>query len=186
MKQAIAGIAPTTEREVEVMTVWPSNSAYGLGRFHGRLYGNRTGAYVFTVGNLFCLLSIPGAIALYLLKLAPWIGKRYGVTNKRVVEYRSQLRRETNRVLGIPWPFRFHFQIVSKAVELDRFDDIEIEVRPGQEWYHAGDLVFRHGEVETFRLEGVTRPESFRATCLKSQRAFVGIQQALEREAAAV
>jgi hypothetical protein len=186
MKQAIAGVAPSEIEEVEVMTVWPSNSAYELGRFHGRLYDNKTGFYIFTVGNLMCLLSIPGALALYFWRLAPWVGKRYTLTNRRVVEYRSEIRREPNRVFGIPFPFRFHYTVVAKSVDLDRFDTVEIEVRPGQEWYHAGDLVFRLGNVETFRLDGVSRPEAFRQSCLKSRLAFVGVKEAVQREAVSV
>ncbi len=164
------------------MTVWPSVCAYGLGRFHGRLYAIQSGFYIFTVGNLICLLSIPGALGLYFLRLAPWVGKRYTLSNRRVIEYRSEFRREPNRIMGIPWPFRFHFQVAAKWVELDRFDAIDIEVRPGQAWYHAGDLIFRQGNVETLRLEGVSRPESFRRCCLNARHAFVGIKEALERQ----
>ena len=55
----------------------------------------------------------------------------------------------------------------------------QIEVESGYEWYDAGDLVFRQGEVERFRLEGVSRPEAFRQVCWKSCQAFVGVQDAL-------
>jgi hypothetical protein len=182
MKQAIAGVAPAESGEAEVMTVWPSVSAYALGRLHGRLYNIKAGFYVFTVGNILCLLSIPGAIGLYFLRLAPWVGKRYTVTNRRIVEYRAEFRRESTRFMGIPCPFRFHYQVESKAVELDRYNTITIDVRPGQEWYHAGDLVFRMGSVETFRLDAVSRPEAFRQICLKAHQAFVGVKKALERE----
>ena len=69
---------------------------------------------------------------------------------------------------------------------LDRFDSIEIQVRPGQVWYHAGDLVFRQGDVETFRLEAICRPEGFRQACLKARMAYLGVKKAMERETAAV
>jgi hypothetical protein len=36
--------------------------------------------------------------------------------------------------------------------------------------------------VETFRLEAVSRPDSFRHTCLKSHVSFVGVKQALARQ----
>jgi len=186
MKHAIAGVAPSEVEEVTVMTVWPSTAAYGLGRLHGRLYEKKYGFYIFTVGNLLCLLSIPGALALYFWRLAPWVGKRYTLTNRRIIEYRSEVRRDSNRVLGIPCPFRFYYSVVRNAVELDRFNSIEIQVRPCQEWYHAGDLIFRQGNVETFRLDSVSRPEAFRRICLKSRQAFVGVKEALEREEVAV
>jgi hypothetical protein len=70
--------------------------------------------------------------------------------------------------------------VAEQYVELDRFDDIEVVVQPGQEWYPAGDLVFKRGAVETFLLRGVLRPETFRQTCLKARQAYVGVKQAME------
>ena len=52
--------------------------------------------------------------------------------------------------------------------------------------FSAGDLAFRLGNVETFRLDGVSRPEALRQTCLKSRQAYVGVKQALQREAVSV
>jgi hypothetical protein len=71
---------------------------------------------------------------------------------------------------------------IEKFVDLDRFDRVEIVVQPGQEWYHAGDLVFMHGQVETFRLEGVSRPEAFRATCVKSQMAHSSVKRIRQQQ----
>ena len=73
--------------------------------------------------------------------------------------------------------------IDERWVGLDRFDTIEIIVRPGQQWYRAGDLVFKLGPIETFHLEGVVRPETFRHTCLSDQLGYGGVRQALAREA---
>jgi hypothetical protein len=47
-------------------------------------------------------------------------------------------------------------------------------VSPGQEWFACGDLVFRRGPIETLRLSGVSRPESFRRVCLEARQAYVG------------
>ena len=71
MKQAIAGVAPAESEEVTVMTIWPSISAFGLGRMLGRAYSIDAGVFVFTVGNLAALLSIPGALKLYFFRLFP-------------------------------------------------------------------------------------------------------------------
>ncbi len=79
--------------------------------------------------------------------------------------------------------FDVDFDAVVKSIELDRFDTIEIDCKPGQAWFAAGDLVFKRGDVEAFRLEGVSRPESFRHTCLKSHMSYVGVKQALDRTA---
>ncbi len=166
MNQAIAGVAPTDGAEVTVMTVWPSVASmrlvgFPIGRMLGRLFGIKAGIYIFTLGNLFCLLSIPIAIILYFKRIGPFVAMRYRVTNKRIVVERG--------VTGQ----------VEKSIELDRFDKVEIEIESGYEWYDAGDLVFRQGEVERFRLEGVSPPEAFRQVCWKSCQAFVGVQDAL-------
>ncbi len=86
--------------------------------------------------------------------------------------------------LGEPIPMPcIRFDAEVKSIELDRFDTIEVDVKPGQEWFAAGDLVFKRGDVETFRLEGVSRPEAFRQTCVKSHMSYVGVKQALDRAA---
>jgi hypothetical protein len=88
-------------------------------------------------------------------------------------------------------PLNWHYRLTNRrvvveslfggelnGVSLDRFDTIETVVEPGQAWYKAGDLVFRQGAVETFRIWGVPRPETFRQTCLKARMSYVGVQQA--------
>ena len=83
--------------------------------------------------------------------------------------------------LGVPTPMpRVIFDAESKGVELDRFDRVEVNRQPGQHWFDAGDLVFFQGDVETFRLDGVSRPEAFRQTCVKAQMAHAGVQEALQ------
>ncbi len=162
------------------MVVWPSIAAYASGRFLGNLYANKTGFYIFTVGNLLALLSIPHALALYFYRLLPSIlglplhGSRYVLTNRRVIELRSEVGTRDS------FPFlRFQHHGEVKSVELDRFDTVEIDRQPGQHWFDAGDLVFKLDDVETFRLNGVSRPEAFRQTCVKSQMSYVGVKQAL-------
>ena len=171
MKQAIAGVTTPDQKEATVMTVWPSVAAMSLGGMPlglmlGRLYAIETGAYIFTVGNLLCLLTIPLALVLYFKRVGPFVGRRYRVTNRRVVVERGLNCKE------------------EKAIPLDHFDEIEIVVRAGQEWYTAGDLVFRQGNVERFLLEGVSRPEAFRNVCIKARNGYVGVKQALARQSA--
>jgi hypothetical protein len=185
MKQAIAGVSPAELEEVTVMEVWPSIAKFALGRLLGRANNIQAGIYIFRVGNLMALLGIPFALVLYFFRLAPSFfgspmhGGFYRLTNRRVI----QLRNEIGFSGGSAWPaFRFGAEV--KSVELDRFDHVEIERKPGHEWFDAGDLVFRREGVETFRLEAVSRPESFRATCEKSCASFVGVKQALARELA--
>ena len=168
IKQAIAGVNPEEFGEVTVMTVWPSVARSPLGRSLGNLFAIKTGWYIFTVGNLMALASIPVALGLYFARVAPFIGIRYRLTNRRIVVARGLKAVE------------------SRAIDLDRFDSISIEILPGQAWYDAGDLVFRSGKVEVFRLEGVSRPAAFRNCCLKTWAAHVGVKKSAQRQLATV
>ena len=75
---------------------------------------------------------------------------------------------------------QFSHGTVCKPLDLNRFDEIEIEQQEGQEWYDAGDLVFKEAGHETFRLPGIARPEAFKSTCMKAHMAYVGVQNALQ------
>jgi hypothetical protein len=179
MKQPIAGVTPPELREATVMTVWPSLAATATGRFLGRLYEIELGVPPLTVGHLIAVASIPLVVVLYfgrfiseLMRATPVVGKllilppgaqRYVLTNRRVV-VRAGLTREDQR-----W------------VALNRFDSITIDVRPGQAFYRAGDLVFRLGAIETFRLSGVVRPDTFRHTCLEARQGYLGAEQSSDR-----
>lgn len=167
MDQAISGVSPASVQETTIMTVWPSNAMFGVGRALGRAYSQRfPDIYFLRIGNLWALLSIPIALVLFFMRVAPFIGQRYTLTNRRVVVYKGLLIQE------------------ERSVALDRFDKVEIHVLPGQAWYHAGDLIFRLGNTETFRLAGVSRPEAFRSQIIKAHMAYVGVKKALERELA--
>src|SRR4051794_26845962 len=156
----IAGVVPSELCETTVMIIWPSVAMYPLGKALGTLFAIRwPDVYFFRLGNVVALLSIPIALVLYFMRIAPVIGTRYRLTNRRIIVERG--------LTSVP----------DKAVDLDRFDSINIDVQPGQAWYDAGDLVFKLGNVETFRLEGVSRPEAFRETCLKSHLAHTSVKK---------
>ena len=131
----------------------------------GKLFSIRwPDVYIFRLGSLFALLSIPYALLLYFWRLLPSVGRRYTLTNRRVVVQTA--------ITGIDLA----------AIELDGFDSIEFDVLPGQAWFNAADLSFhRHGS-EVFRLAGVQCPEPFRQNCLKSHQAYVGVKQTLVQE----
>src|SRR5438309_4412785 len=124
--QPIAGVVPPEFKETTVMTVWPSVAKYGLGRTLGTLFDIRwPDVYFFRLGRLIALASIPVALVLFFMRIAPFIGTRYRLTNRRIIVERGLT------------------SVEDKAVDLDRFDTINIEVQPGQSWYEAGDLVFK-------------------------------------------
>jgi hypothetical protein len=188
MKQAIPGVAPSQLNEVTVMTVWPSLSALGFGRLWGRLFAIDWGFRLFgvpiTLGRLIALASIPVMVPFYfLMRLPRFPGVIIGIRNPFCWQYRL-----TNRRVVMENPFGRDTRPLQrsspiapdeiKSVSLDRFDAIDVVVQPGQAWFKAGDLVFRLGTTETFRIAGVPRPETFRQTCLKAGTSFVGVQKA--------
>jgi len=178
MAQAIAGVVSDTEKEVTIMTVWPSIAATAYGRWWGRRFANKLGITLLgvpiTVGRLIALGSIPFILPLYFYMLIPRLPMIvFGMPNAGCRRYRL-----TNRRVVVEQAFGGGEQ---QSVSLGRYDSIEIDVVCGQEWYPAGDLVFRNGEVETFRLAGVPHPEAFRRTCLKAQRGYAGVHAAREQ-----
>jgi hypothetical protein len=175
MKQAITGVSPAQVEETTVMVVWPSIAAYGSGRWLGPLYSIKTGFYIFTIGNFLALASIPHALFLYFFRLVT--GKCYKLTNRRVVEMATDMQVKFRDKFPFLIP-RIAIGSEVRSVDLDRFDAIVIDRRPGQQWFDAGDLIFKLGNIETFRLEGVSRPDSFRHTCLKCRAAYVGVRKA--------
>ena len=166
MKQAIAGVAPPEQEETTIMVVWPSVACRSLGRLLGRLYAIRfPDIYIFRLGNLFALTFIPLALMLYFSRILPFIGRRYTLTNRRMVVQTGLTGATIDGATSIP---------------LDSFDDIRVIQRQGDAWYDAGDLEFYQGDTKVGQLVGVSRPDSFRATCLKAHSGFVGVQAALE------
>ncbi len=159
VKQSIAGVAPPETSEVTTMIVWPSIANSPMGRLMGRLFALGDPDSAFRLGKLFMLPAIPIAMALYFKNVAPIVGQRYRLTNRRVVIL--------NGMSGVDGQF----------VDLDRFDAIDLDILPGQAWYHAGDLVFRRGPIEVLRLRGVSRPETFRQVCMKAHQSFVGVKK---------
>lgn len=159
-RHLVSGAVAASISEATVMAVWPSVASTSLGQALGRLYRIRQGFGPLSVGRIALLATIPLGLGLYLSMRLPWAIRRYRLTNRRVM-----IERGVNAK-------------VEQYVDLDRFDAIDVVVGPGQEWYAAGDLVFRRGPIETLRLPGVSRPESFRRTCLETRQAYVAVAAA--------
>jgi hypothetical protein len=156
VSSTISGVVPPSVAEATIMTVWPSVGSTGFGKALGRLYRIREGFGPISIGRLALLATIPIGLMLYLSMRLPWAIKRYRLTNRRVsIEQGINPR-------------------VMQYATLDAFDAIDLDVSAGQEWFACGDLVFRRGPIETLRLSGVSRPESFRRVCLEARQAYVG------------
>ncbi len=167
MKQPIAGVVPSAQAEATITTIWPSIAAYPSGQWIGRLCGLKwPDVYIFRIGHLLALALIPHALFLYFSRVAPKIGMRYRLTNRRVVVERGIGGEREERAIG-----------------LTAFDTIKTDVLDGQQWYDAADLVFLHGDSEVFRLEGVSRPEPYRQTVLKARQAHCSVAEVLRQQA---
>jgi hypothetical protein len=166
MDQPIAGVMPSELAEVTCKVVWPTIGATRLGRFVGRLGGVQLGwGKFFSLGKLLAVAAIPLSVAIFGWQLMPFVCRRYTLTNRRIIIRRGLM------ALDERW------------ISLDDFDSIVIEVLPGQEWLHAGDLVFKHGESEVLRLAGVSRPESLRHMCMTARTALVSVRDVIQRQA---
>lgn len=161
-------------RETTIMSAWPSISALPVGQWLGRLYqlGPRVSILRIPLrpGWLIALATLPVAVFLYFNKIVPRIPfvllglsnpwcRRYRLTTERVVVEHPFDALSKTRV----------DRAVKASVDLAGFDAIDLDQRPGQEWYRAADLVFRRDGDEVLRLPGVPHAQAFRQTCLKAQ-----------------
>ena len=149
-----------TAPEMPVMTTWPTIGEFAAGRLVGRLSAIDLGWHIFTLGHLLALATIPLTLAVWAWKFMPVVCRRYALTNRRIV-----VQKGLSPVEG-------------PSIRLDGFDAIDVRVLSGQDWLHAGDLIFRRNGEEVFRLAGVSRPEVFRRLCLKARAAEVGFGSA--------
>ena len=134
-----------------------------LGRASG---GRAIGWGFFTIGKLLALATIPVSLAVFAWQLLPVVCRRYKLTNRRLVIQQG--------LTAVDGP----------AIGLDEFDAVEVQLLPGQDWLHAGELVFRRDGREVFRLSGVSRPEVFRQACLKARTALVSFRQVIQQQMA--
>jgi hypothetical protein len=157
-----------TIRETTLATRWPTIAATPAGRLVGRLAGIEIGwGRVFTLGTLLAIATVPISLVVFAWQLMPFVARRYRLTNRRVLIQKGLSA------------------VDEAAVGLDEFDAIDVAILPGQQWFHAGDLVFRRGGEEVFRLPGVSRPEPLREAFLKARTAMISVRDVLEKQAAA-
>jgi hypothetical protein len=152
--------------EKKIMTVWPGIGSMALGRWVGRMAGNRFGYGFFTLGKLLALATIPISLGTYLWRLMPGVCRRYTLTSRRLIIQHGLTAKD-----GL-------------SIGLDEFDSVKVALLPGQEWLHAGELILQFDGKEVFRLSGVSRPEGFRQVCLKARSALIHGRQVCQQQAA--
>ncbi len=167
MNAPIDGVTPAELTEVPCKVVWPTIGATALGRLVGRLAAIRLGwGEFFTLGKLLALATLPLSLLVFCWQLTPYGCRRYMLTNRRIIIRKGLMA------------------VDQRWISFDDFDTIDIEVLPGQQWLHAGDLVLRRGGVEVLRLAGIPRPEAVRQVCLNMRSALVSVRSVVERQAA--
>ncbi len=150
--QAISGISAGIENTI--MSQYPSIAATGLGRLIGQI-ADSIPVPVFgpKLSNLlFGLPLAPVGAILYLgMKV---VGERYVLTNRSIERW---------RMIG---------SRLLQEVPLPEVANVEIDVRPGQEFHKAADLVVlgSNGDL-LMRLEGVKRADVFRRIILEARDA---------------
>ncbi len=154
--------------ESTIATIWPTIGATVAGRWVGRLAGFAPSWDFFRLmGKALAAATIPVALVVFFWQLMPFVSRRYRLTNRRIV-----IDKGLKPVEG-------------SSIALEAFDAIDVELRPGQDWLHCGEMIFRREGQEVFRLSGVGRPEVFRQACLKARTALVATQQVLAAQMAA-
>lgn len=152
--QPISGVSAGSESLLE--TSCPSIASSPIGRLLGQICDSiplRIGGVKLS-HLLFALPLAPFALIGY--AVVRGTGNRYEVTNRSV-----RIRKLVGGTL-------------LRQVALTDFADVAIEVLPGQEFYHAGDLHLVDGKgADVLVLPGVSRPERLRQVILKARTARI-------------
>lgn len=160
---AATKLQPNPEPELQIMTVYPSISVDGLGRFIGRAMYCIPLPFSKNVklsALVFGLLLAPIGFVLYVIQKL--IGPRYLLTNRSIQSWSSI----GTRLFG--------------SVPLQQIAEIEVVEKPGQAFFHAADLnILDSGGNTVLTLDGVVRAEVFRHTILEARDARVQVESAL-------
>ncbi|NQV24500.1 MAG: hypothetical protein HQ518_09035 [Rhodopirellula sp.] len=160
MATAIIGVHAHDESEIR--SKYPSIASTALGRVLGSLYESvPVRIWGIKLSNL--LFVLPTAvIGVLLYVLNKIFGERYVLTNWSVQRW---------AVIG---------QRQFQSVKLTDAVDIEYVQLPGQEYYHAGDLILKNAKGDPLmRICGVKDADIFRQIIEKARDARVGTELSL-------
>jgi hypothetical protein len=160
---------PSELTEVTCKVVWPTIGATRAGRFVGQMAAVNLGwGEFFTLGKLLALATIPISLAVFAWQLMPRVCRRYALSNRRIIIRRGLM------------------PVDEQWISLDEFDTVDVEILPGQQWLHAGEIVFKRAGNEVLRLSGVSRPEVFQHICQTAQSALLGVRNVVRQQMASV
>jgi len=145
-KQAVTGLTPPKLEEAIVRVVWPSVAAFPGAASLGRML---MGSMV--LAPLGWLMLAP----LYFLKVLPGFGRRFVLTNRRLMFQK-----------GLHWN-------PAQEVALADIEDVRMQKDGNSEFYRTANLeIISKGQV-AMTLHGVVGPEAFRHAILDACKAWV-------------
>lgn len=146
-RQAISGLMPPQLGEARIREEWPTI----LGINPGLASLARTLQQTVILAPLGWLIALP----LFKLKLAPFLCRRYTLSNQRLMIRRG-------------WK-----PVIVEQIPLGDIDDVRLDSQGVDPFYLSGNLeVLSKGQV-VMRLAGVPEPEGFRHAILNARNAWV-------------
>jgi hypothetical protein len=145
-KQIITGVVSPDQAEAMIREVWPSLAAWpGIARLARLLTRSIIGA------PLAWIILLP----LFALSIAPFLAKRYTLTNRRLM-----IRR-------FPQPR------VVQEVPLGAIDEVRVQTDDNSDFFRAGTLHIISQGKPAITLSAVPEPESFRQAIINACKAWV-------------
>ena len=145
-KQAITGLTPPESSEALIRQFWPTVAANPTIAGIGRILTNTI--VLAPLGWLLMSLVFFG-------RFAPFVAKRYAVTNKRVLIRKG--------LTGKPGP----------EVPLSEIDDVRVVTDANSDFFRAGTLEIISGGQVRLTLPGVPEPEGFKHAIINACNAWV-------------
>jgi hypothetical protein len=146
VSQVVTGIVPPQLGEAKIREAWPSVASKPAIANLGR-----TLTSTIVLAPLAWLLMA----SVYFGKLLPFVGRRYTLTNRRLMIRKG-------------WK-----GAVAKEVVLAGIDDVRVELDANSDFFRAGNLHILSGGQVMLTLAGVPEPEGFRHAILNACNAWV-------------
>jgi hypothetical protein len=149
LRQPVTGVTPPELGEARIRESWPSvlGIAPGLAKLGQKLIRS------VVLAPLGWLLHAP----LFALKLAPWVCKRYTLTNRRLMIQKG---------------WKPNPQSPVQEVKLADIDEVRLDPASQDNFYHSGTLEVLTGGKVVLTLPGVPEPEGFRQAIINAVRAW--------------
>jgi hypothetical protein len=145
-RQAVTGLVPPQLDEATIRVVWPSVATLpGLASLGRGLMGT------IVLAPLAWLLLAPA----YFKKVLPVFGRRYALTNRRLMIQKGWARK------------------VVQEVALADIDDVRVQADSNSRFYHQATLEIVAKDHVVMRLPGVKDPQSFRHAIINAYKAWV-------------